>query len=195
MDAFLRHPDLSATAGHLAVIQRKLDKLNEAKEDSWEQLLTAVHRKYRADELDAVDLVDLLNEMKEWHGPGFSRIWDRVFTGVLAAKAVRHQAHREALLKRDSGLSFWRGSFPLGGEKVPRRDVPVVYLLFDERGEPAYVGSTESFRERMSGHHIRADHPIETWMAWRCRNREDAYLMEERLLAEHKPYLNKKRTR
>lgn len=195
MDAFLRYPELTATAGHLAVIQRKLDKLNEAKADSWEQLLTAVRRKYRAGELDAVDLVDLLNEMKEWHGPGFSLVWDRVFTGAIAAKAVRHQAHREALLKRDAGLSVWQGRFPLGGQRTPRRGVPVVYVLFDEHNVPAYVGSTEDFWARMSGHHIRAGRRIEYWTAHRCRNREDAYLMEERLLAEHKPYLNKKTTR
>jgi len=195
MEEFLRYPELAATAGHLAVVQRKLDLLNRAKQDAWAQVLTATARLYAAGDLRADDLVRLLDEMRTWYGPGFSKTWDRVFTGPVAAKSVRHLAGRERRLRRDEAIRTWEGTFPLDGQLVPGAGVPVVYVLFDELNEPVYVGSTECFWTRMSGHHIRREHRIDFWVAYRCNDREHAYEVEERLLAEHKPRLNKRTTR
>lgn len=196
MEAFLRHPELAATAGHLAVVQRKLERLTTAKQESWEQLMVAVGRMYRAGELAPEDLLSLMNDMAAGYGTGYTALWDDQFGGrPISAKRLAHHVAARARLRRDHSITHWSGTFPLCGQDAPRSWVAVVYVLYDETNEPVYVGSTDNFHARMSGHHARKLARIVRWSAYRCNDREHAYEVEERLLAEHKPRLNKKTTR
>jgi hypothetical protein len=54
---------------------------------------------------------------------------------------------------------------------------------------PCYVGSTEQFSVRLGQH---TEKPWESWLAYPCDSREAAYVLEVKLLTEHKPYLNRK---
>lgn len=79
-------------------------------------------------------------------------------------------------------------------EPAPPVGVSVVYVLFDVWNEPAYVGSTQDFRVRLAVH--RKEKPgLLTWTAFPCADREAAYVLENRLLKEYKPHLNKKASR
>ncbi|MBL1120211.1 GIY-YIG nuclease family protein [Streptomyces sp. 110] len=70
----------------------------------------------------------------------------------------------------------------------------VVYALFDARNDPCYLGSTDQFRTRI-GKHVKDGKVFTSWQAYPCPDREAAYVLEDRLLKERLPSLNKKASR
>lgn len=87
------------------------------------------------------------------------------------------------------------GVAPLPGDDVaPLEGTPVVYVLFDEDNEPCYVGSTQNLRARLNAHLTNGKQFVR-WQAYPCASREDAYVLEERLLVERMPRLNRRRGR
>ena len=70
----------------------------------------------------------------------------------------------------------------------------VVYVLYGETNEPVYLGSTANLRNRLSVHNL-GNIPWSAYMAVQCRDREDAYEVEERLLRSRMPPMNKKASR
>lgn len=191
MEAFLAFEDLAATAGHIDLVQAKLDKLAAVKEDAWEQVLTAAARLYRSDQLTTAHMLQLHRDMKLSYGPGFTRIWNRVMP--VKSSQLPHFAARERRIAEERERDRWYGTFPLDGNyQVPSKGVAVVYVLFDKVDVPAYVGSTDQFRTRMGSH--RRDRPdiFARWVAFTCESRDAAYQLEVRLLAENLPYLNRK---
>lgn len=189
MESFLDLPALAATAQHIDLLDNKIEKLMRARTDSWAQLLTAAARMYRAGELGEDELFQLHNRMRESFGPGFSAVWDQNMP--ITARRIR-----QASLNSPNGPNgSWQGWLPIGeGRPAPPTGMSVVYVLFDAANVPIYVGSTHSFRTRVKAH--RREKPeAHSWTAYRCRDREHAYQLEEQLLAEHKPRLNKKSSR
>lgn len=202
LDAFRRYPELAATAGHIVNVQNKLDRLGDVKRDSWAQLLAAVHRLFEVC-LSEEDLMDFLDEMGASYGVGYTRFWDAHMPKHLSYVRVRSEAQRirywreEYDRNRPNGpaSNTWAGTWPVTRDQpTPRAFLPVVYVLFDGANEPAYVGSTEDFRTRMKVHQ-REKPGLARWMAYRCADREGAYVLEDKLLKEHKPRMNKKRGR
>lgn len=189
MATFLEVPSLHATAQHVAMVQSKIDTLLRAKDDGWDQLLTATSRLYAAGELSIFDLVELLDEMREQYGTGFTRVWDR--TMPVRAKEVKWEANRVRKALAMAGTSAWHGPLPLDSSAVPPDGVAVVYVLFDAANVPVYVGSTASFKQRMSAHRREKPEAVR-WSAYRCRDRQHAYEMEDRALKEHRPRMNQK---
>ena len=193
METFLSVPPLHATASHIATIQAKLATLTRAKHDAWEQLLVATARLYAAGDLGARDLLTLLDEMRHGYGPGFTRVWDANMP--IQSNRLRWVAEREEFNSPTGPFRTWEGEFPTHSWKfMPALGVPVVYVLYDSAREPIYVGSTEQFRLRMRVHQ-RTKPEATFWRAQLCDSREHAYEMEDRLLKEHKPRLNKKAAR
>lgn len=202
LGAFLRHTDLEATAAHIVGVQRKIERLEQVKRDSWAQLLMAVKRAY--DEyLDEEDLCHFLEDMKLSYGPGFGTFWDQNMPRELSYSRVRHAAAKqrhwrkkyEANQPNGPAAGTWVGTFPIESDQpMPMWGEAVVYVLFDLNNDPCYVGSTETFTTRLRTHQ-REKLGLARWMAYRCADREDAYRLEDKLLKEHKPHMNKKRGR
>lgn len=201
LEAFRAEPELQATASHIVTLQRKLDRLEVLKRDAWAQLLASVYRQYE-DHLCEDDLMDLLDDMGASFGKGYTLFWDQHMPAHLAFRKVQAEANRIRQWKAhgrahapNAPAGTWAGTIPCGADQpTPRRGTAVVYVLFDATNEPAYVGSTEDFRTRMKTH--RREKPgLVRWMAYRCTDREAAYVLEDRLLKEHKPRLNRKRGR
>lgn len=195
MKTFQLFPEFSATAGHIAVLQAKLDQLQTVKADSWEQLILAVSRRHQAGGLSLDELYELCVEMQQSYGPGFTKIWNRLAPMAYSRlRAVVYENRRREVLKWDTRPNgpngSWFGRFPLE-MPYPRVGVAVVYVLFDETNEPCYVGSTEEFRVRMNAH-LKEKLGLAAWVAYPCRDREHAYELEVDLLHQHKPRMNKK---
>lgn len=189
MEAFLEHDSLRATAQHIGLLDAKIEKLSRARSDSWAQLLTAAARLYAAGETDEFDLVALYDSMKTSYGAGFSVVWDQ----HLPVEAGRMQFIR--MSAPNGPMGSWAGEVPLGPrDPAPPTGIAVVYVLFDAANDPIYVGSTGKFRQRLSSHR-KEKSGIRRWAAYRCRSREHAYELEDQLLKQHKPRMNRKASR
>lgn len=203
LEAFRKHPELLATASHIVNVQAKLDRLAEAKRDSWAQILAAAKRLYAQRRFGDQDLIDLLADMKESYGVGYTKFWDAHMPRDIRHARIHAEAQRITYWRTSDSVNqpngpaagTWVGTFPLTVEQpTPRWGISVVYVLFDEMNQPAYVGSTEDFRVRVKTH--QRDKPgLVRWMAYACDDREAAYRLEDRLLREHMPHMNKRRGR
>lgn len=176
---------------HIELIARKRKKLLDAQIDAERQVLHRIGRDYVAGNLTVVDLVELYRRYRDVVAyddrPGYSSLWD---------EAIPEHHSRMSNLVRSADLTIpnagtgWAGEWPLGSNPRPPDGQSVVYVLFDEANVPCYVGSTAHFKTRLQKH--RPKKKFNRWMAYPCDDREGAYLLEEKLLAEHKPYLNQK---
>ncbi len=89
----------------------------------------------------------------------------------------------------------WTGEYPIAaGAPSPLSGAAVVYVLFDEANAPCYVGSTHTFRARLRRHEKDGKRFVR-WQAHPCDDRDHAYRLEDRLLRQHMPYLNRKASR
>lgn len=189
MDAFLALDDLQATARHIQLLDRKLETLTNARADSWSQMLAAAARLFRAGQMDRAALIELHASMKHSYGPGFSRVWD---------EHMPIPSNRVLWFRMDvpnGPMGSFIGTIPIGSANpCPPGGMAVVYVLFDAANEPIYVGSTDAFRDRLRVH--RKEKPeARQWTAYPCRDRKHAYDVEDRLLKEHKPRMNKRAAR
>lgn len=200
-DAALPLPDaavqagLSATYEHIGLLRRKQETFRASQVAAEEQFLHRVGALYAAGALDAAGLRLVYEAYARLALPGLTRRWDTAVP--VTVKQVRdlrqHLRHAERNAPNVPG-GTWRGTWPLDAGPVPRDGTPAVYVLYDEASQPCYVGSTLRLRARLQQHR-RDLKPFTSWTASRCADREAAYRLEERLLAEHQPYLNKRRTR
>jgi hypothetical protein len=97
-------------------------------------------------------------------------------------------------LEMDDWLWTPRSWRSVDGDVPPQRGVCVVYILYDAKNMPCYVGSTKDLRSRLKAHR-RAGKPTNWWAAHECKDRAAAFEMEDRLLKDQMPYLNIRRGR
>lgn len=173
-----------STMQHLALLKRKEERLRSARLDAEAQALHALAGACAAGELGKAELGFAYEEYRAVAATGFRTRWDAVMP-ITAARA-------KWLLREVPNGTFgsWFGTDPIGDNPAPPAGQCVVYVLFDASNVPCYVGSSEDFRNRIMGH--RHDKAFVRWVAYPCADREAAYQLEDRLLKEHKPYLNKK---
>ncbi len=194
MESFLAFDDLRATAGHIDLVQSKVDRLMAVREDSWRQLLTAVGRLYRDGTVSAVHLLQFHRDMRHAYGAGFTKVWDSCID--IRSSKLRWVVEREQRVAAQRDVASWWGTFPVDGNyDFPEKTIAVVYVLFDFMDVPAYVGSTDQFKERMKAHKRERPGMFARWVAYPCEDREAAYQLEEQLLRANLPYLNRKVTR
>jgi hypothetical protein len=181
----------SATQAHIALIAIKRFKLEAAQLDAEEQLIHCVAREFRAGNIQYPELETIYLHQREYGLPcWFSKRWTPAGLPALAniRRAIRDAQPPDAL---KATTQIWSGSFPYQrGDVLPDKGICVVYVLFDHDTKPCYVGSTFSFRGRMSAH-VRSGKRWASWQAHRCVDREQAFEVEDRFLQQYKPYLNK----
>lgn len=178
-----------ATLQHIALLKRKQERLHEAQISAEEQVLHVIAAEYAAGDLDIAGLAEAFHAYRSVAAPGFKNRWNAAIP-ITAAKVLA----RAKWSLPNGPAGSWEGVYPIGDGPAPGCNTCVVYVLFDATNRPCCVGSTDAFRDRLA-HHRRDGKQFARWAAYPCINREAAYQLEERLLAEHQPYLNKKRSR
>ncbi len=193
VDSLLARAGLDATRQHIALLDRKREQLQTAQIAAEEQFLHHLGRVWRSGTMTEPELVAVFGTYMPVAVPGWKKRW---------MQAVGVHPNRMLHFLKEPGYGApnmpdgtWRGSWPLADdESLPVNGTCVVYVLYDATNEPCYVGSSSNVRSRLKGH--QADGKEFTWWtAFVCADREAAYQLEERLLSEYQPYLNKKRGR
>jgi hypothetical protein len=183
-------PGLMATLQHAEAVSRRRQRLEQAQLEAEEQLLHRAAIQYAAGQLDLDGVHRLHLWFKEFGMPRRSSRWNAAFGAVQWNRV-------EGLLRwRPNGPEgTWIGANPLAGsECAPPPGTAVVYVLFDEANEPCYVGSTGDLRARLKAHATDGKQ-FARWQAYGCESREAAFELEDRLLAERFPRLNRRRGR
>ena len=179
------------TLQHLALLAAKAETINAARIAAEEQLIHRLATDHAAGRATTTEVYTAFAAARGIGARGFAKRWDNRMPYALQSKRIAWTAVRYAADPDGN----WRGSYPFTDEtRTPNGETSVVYVLFDEQNRPCYVGSTRRFRTRMSSH-SREGKRFTHWIAHPCPNRAAAYALEERLLAEHQPYLNRKSTR
>lgn len=191
--ASVRHLELIDQS--LAVLHDKTRRVKEARRETLVQIATAAKRYVdgQPQGTESAFLFDLYESLKT----------DGLFTAWKAAglphparlRADVGNAIRHAPNESMSGgwVGRWDWDVPGGPlcSTYPRDGTPVVYVLYGANAEPVYCGSTEHFRSRLNSH----DRDGKVFVAWRavpCRSREDAFVLEDRLLRQSCPPLNRR---
>lgn len=178
----------ASTLQHIELLHGKQCKLRDAQVEAEEQVLHRLAADYKAGVLEMEDLYRFYLRFRLVAVEGWTHRWDWVMP--ITASKVRGEAERY-LRDLPSPDGTWSGTYPLGGQGAPPDYTSVIYVLFDPKNVPCYVGSTYRFRTRLKWHRKKGK-DFDRWLAYRCDDREAAYQLEERLLREHLPYLNKK---
>lgn len=185
----------AATLDHIGLIADKLHevqaRLGRAKSDSEQQVLHRVAADYASGYLSDRELCVVYDAFRAVSGPGHTTIWNAIVP--ISATRIQHLKVRHRREDR-CAASSWSGDYPFDYDATPPNDFSVVYVLFDDKNVPCYVGSTKNFTSRLNAHD-RDGKVFARWTAHPCADREAAYLLEEKLLREHKPYLNKRGSR
>lgn len=190
---------LADSLQHLELLSSKRARLEAAQMDAEDQLFFDLARRAASGELSDEDLTDIIEDTHPLLLRGWTRRWDDA--GLKPSVASLRGKRRHSVMHAPNGPhGTWVGTWPLGEWPyddtvvLPRFGQPVVYVLFDADNVPCYVGSTGEFKTRLKSH-VRDGKPVARWVAHPCNDRESAYILEEKLLREHKPYLNKKVSR
>lgn len=184
---------LDATHQHIALLNRKREQLHAAQIAAEEQFLCHVARVWREGRLTEPELALTYRAYADVGALGYGKRWN-------ATIPVDHRRLSNLLRQPGRGQpnmpdGTWRGSWPLAeGDSLPVNGTCVVYVLYDAVNEPCYVGSSQNVRARLKRHRMDGKE-FAFWTAFPCADREAAYQLEERLLVEYQPYLNKKRGR
>lgn len=186
MIATLEHiANLNETHARLA---SKIETVAAAREEAENQFAHRVGVDYRAARIDLLEVADLAAKFEAVAGPGKNLRWQQA-VGLSLASCRWLRANRP-----NGPRGTWVGDYPLAPTDArPMRGVNVVYVLYDADLVPCYVGSTSHFSARLRGH-WRTGKRWTRWTAFPCRDRDEAYQLEGRLLAEHMPYLNRRRS-
>lgn len=188
-------PEYEATTRHIELIDQKTARLAQARTDSLAQLFTSVRNDYNAGRLNRYDLLHLYKGLRERVGAGLAPAWDAVGMPISAGWIITRLTRWDEYARNGPDELSWVGVFPIApGDAAPFADEPVVYVLYDASNEPVYVGSTNGFRKRLRDHWKDGKRFV-AWMAVPCVNRERAYELEEALLRQRMPKLNKRATR
>lgn len=179
-----------ATLGHIEMLQAKIDRLEAARQEAEHQVFHAIGRDFTAGQITTIELTDMYNEVRRICAPGFLNRWnDNV--PVNGQQIVTQARNRRLYGPNGADKNHWSGHYPLDAlDPAPMQGVPVVYVLFNET-TPVYVGSSHGFRGRLRSHH-RNGKIFDFWIAYPCKDREDAYRLEVELLKQHKLPLNKR---
>jgi predicted GIY-YIG superfamily endonuclease len=180
---------IAASLHHVELLREKELKLEAARHEAETQVLHRVGAAYRAGEIDLQQLYAIYEHYKAIGLVGRKTRWDE-----NVDVPWRQMTYLSTQLPNGPEGS-WVGEYPiLHGTTAPARGIAVVYVLFDEDNEPCYVGSTDQFRTRMTAH-WKSGKRFVRWQAHPCRDRDHAYRLEDRLLKQHKPRLNRKASR
>jgi predicted GIY-YIG superfamily endonuclease len=180
-----------ATIQHMALLSAKVAKLNELRVQAEDQLIARLAADYRAGLIGAAEVYDAFLACKEIKAQGFRDRWNAYMPWELNYGSIVWTAVKYA--PDDDGN--WRGEWPFTDDtRTPPTGANVVYVLFDARNDPCYVGSSEQFRTRLRSHGYSGKKFVR-WLAYPCADREAAYELEDRLLKQHQPYLNKRASR
>lgn len=179
----------AATLQHMEMLRRKRDALQAAQREAEEQHLHRIGCAYEAGQIGMDELAVAYVEFKAVADSGYSRRWNAVM--AVSSATLMAYLKRLAYHAPCGPHGTWEGPFPFGDETTPAAGSSVVYILFDSFNAPCYVGSTEHFRHRLH-QHANAGKDFSWWRAYPCETRAAAYALEDRLLREHKPYLNKR---
>lgn len=180
---------LTSNLQHIQIIQRKEARLAETRYETYAQTLHRIATAYRTGDIDRVQLCAALEVIRSGiEMPMRMKMWNEI-VGVPWNRLVQFS---KQLPNGPEGS--WVGEYPFTAATVaPLAGIAVVYVLFDEANTPCYVGSTQKFRTRLNSH--GRDKQFTRWQAHPCRDREHAYQLEDQLLRQHKPYLNRKASR
>ena len=188
-------PQFEATTRHIELIDQKTARLAQARTDSLAQLFTSVRNDYNAGLLNRYDLLHLYEGLRDRVGVGLPPAWDAAGIPISAGWIITRLTRWDEYARNGPDGLSWVGVFPLApGDPAPFADEPVVYVLYDAANEPVYVGSTSRFRRRLRDHWKDGKRFV-AWMAVPCVDRERAYELEEALLRQRMPRLNKRATR
>lgn len=183
------HASLDATLQHVNLIKDKEDRLAAARMEAMEQALHRIATEYRTGALTYTQLCTALVAVRATKQQGSMRLWD----DVVGVSWKRLAQYAKRLPNGPEGS--WIGEYPIPADApMPIYGVPVVYVLFDDANEPCYVGSTDKLSPRLTAHEKSGKHFVR-WQAHPCDDRDHAYRLEDRLLRQHKPYLNRKASR
>lgn len=189
---------LAATLTHVEALQQRIEKLARARDNAVRQ---AAHRATSAHESGLLTL----DELAAWYGAyraalvdcgpgrthdGWTRMWPDARRLATRLRVLAGVARRAALHARNEDFG-WSGGYPLGDQPRPPTGQAVVYVLY-QATEPIYLGSTAHFGSRLSQH--RHDKQIDRWIAYPCADRAAAYALEDKLLREQFPRLNRRRS-
>lgn len=180
---------VEATLQHIRLIQEKEARLAEARRNALTQTLHRIGSDYRTGRLTQQQLCTAVLAIQNLNMPGRMKAWDEI-VGVSWKRLCQ-------LAKQlpNGPEGSWVGEYPIPLDAPrPIYGVPVVYVLFDEANEPVYVGSTDKFSPRVTAHE-KSGKRFVRWQAHPCEDREHAYRLEDRLLKQHKPRLNRKASR
>ncbi len=180
-------PAYQATLQHIQLLQDRQKRLSTAQEQAEDQILHHYGSGYRCGDITITQLLAFFDAYTALETPRRSRRWNE---HIDIAYQTCH------LMQAPNGPEgTWIGSWPCSeSEPYPVRGVAVVYVLFDANNQPCYVGSTNQFRTRM-GKHMKDGKAFTNWQAYPCPSREHAYELEDRLLKEQLPSLNKRASR
>jgi hypothetical protein len=195
----LTAPDqLAASVQHLGLInasieaiEAKVARLKVVRAETLQQIAAAAKRE--AGSWSSVDLLALYDSL---NCPGLHTAWTSAgLPHVQRMRADVADALRAA--PNDPASGGWVGEwnwdgfeFPIPGP-FPANWTPVVYVLYAADAEPIYCGSTEHFLTRIKTHH-RDGKPFVAWRAAPCADREQAFVLEDRLLKQSCPPMNKR---
>ncbi|WP_428956154.1 GIY-YIG nuclease family protein [Streptomyces sp. cg35] len=180
---------VESTLQHIRLIQEKEQRLAEARKRALAQVLHRIGSDYRTGRITQHQLCTALVAIKGLEMSGRMTAWD----DIVGVSWKRLSQMAKQLPNGPEGS--WVGEYPIPLDAPrPIYGVPVVYVLFDEANEPVYVGSTDKFSPRMTAHEKSGKH-FARWQAHPCDDREHAYRLEDRLLKQHKPRLNRRASR
>ncbi|MEU4967828.1 GIY-YIG nuclease family protein [Streptomyces smyrnaeus] len=180
---------VSSTLQHIRLIQEKEARLAEARTTALDQLLHRIGSDWRTGRLTLPQLCLALDEVRGLRMSGRLGAWDKV-VGVPWRRLVQ-----VAKQLPNGPEGSWVGEYPIPADAPrPIYGTPVVYVLFDEVNEPCYVGSTEKLSPRLTAHE-KSGKRFVRWQAHPCEDREHAYRLEDRLLKQHLPRMNRKASR
>lgn len=198
-----------STIEHMLHIGNRMETLRDALFNCEEQLIHRLGVEFRAGEVSMEQAADIVYEIRHLLAPGWTKRCDEIF-GPGIRKLMSRRTQVAANLDRygENEPWGWRGECSiewvkhpdgLTSEKFiswprPMRGVSVVYLLHSIEGVALYVGSTQNFSDRLKAHLVDGK-PAAFWSAYKCSTRESAYEIEDRLLKEHMPTMNKRRGR
>lgn len=193
-----------ATLDQIVAMDKKIDHLREKKVNAEEAFLCRTKTLYTQGIFTIDDLVSL---SETWVPCYFEPEWEErwIEAGLPAPSELRgiwaetikytptgpHGSWTNYDPLWDKSLPDWVSSTPSDDNPMPPRGQNVVYVLYDAFSTPCYVGSSGDFPARLKWH-LKDGKPVRVWIAYPCDSRQAAYALEDRLLKQHLPYLNRK---
>jgi hypothetical protein len=200
--------ELVASVQHLELlgesisrVEERLARLKAARAQTLSQIAATTKRISRERNWGSADMLALYESL---NGPGFFSAWKAA--GLPHPQRMKHDVETAGRHRPNDPVSGgWIGDWvvtqetwgPVGrieNGTYPRRGTPVVYVLYDADASPVYCGSSEQFDKRLWAHY-RDGKRFVAWRAVPCADREQAYVLEDRLLKQSCPPLNRKASR